>query len=284
MLKAINMWSLPTDWGTLDQLPETFRRVKELGFEGLELSFDPDGPIGFKATTEDMAALRREAQRVGLSLTSLATGAFWTNNFGQDDPAQRAQAHRVAVKMLELARDLRAPAVLVVPATVGSLFESPEPIVQYDVVLERVGEAMRVLVPECQRTGVRIGLENVWNKFFLSPVELRDFLDGVGSPFIGAYFDVGNVLATGYPEQWIRILGSRIFCVHLKDFRRAVGNLDGFVDLLEGDVNWPEVMSALRDVGYGGALIAEMIPRYRHHPVARAENTSNAMDWIMGRK
>lgn len=284
MIKAINMWSLPGAWATWEQLPETFRRVKAMGFEGLELSFDPDGPVGMSSTADEMAVLRRAADDAGLVLTSIATGAFWTHNFGQDDAASRATARSYAVKMLELGQMLGVKNLLVVPGSVDIFFQPEEPVVSYDVVMDRVVDAMKSLIPDCERTGVRIGMENVWNKFFMSPLEMRNVIDAIDSPFIGAYFDVGNVLRTGYPEQWIRILGKRIVSVHLKDYRLSVGTVDGFVDLLEGDVNWLEVMKALKEIGYDGALIAEMIPGYRFHPLARVENTSNAMDWIMGRK
>lgn len=284
MLKAINSWSLPAAWTTAAQLPTTFRLVKALGFEGMELSFDPDGAIGFASTPEEMASLRQAADAAGLQLTSLATGAFWSHNFGQDDPEKRAQARRVAVKMLELGQALGVATLLVVPAAVDIAFLPNEPVVAYDTALERVVDAMRRLAPECERTGVRIGMENVWNKLFMSPLELRDVIDAIGSPYVGAYLDVGNVLAVGYPEQWIRILGHRIVSVHLKDYRTSVGTLNGFVDLLEGDVNWPAVIAALQAVDYHGPLIAEMIPGYTHHPLARVENTANAMDWILGRK
>ncbi len=283
MLKAINAWSLPGAWVTREALPATFRRLHTLGFEGVELNFDPTGEIGFASTAAEMQALRDEAHAAGITLTSLATGAFWATNFGQDDPAKRAVAHQVAVKMLELAQAGGMQTILVVPGAVDIFFRPEEPVVAYDLVYNRVVEGIRRLLPDCERTGVRIGLENVWNRVFLSPLEFRGLIDLIGSPCIGAYFDVGNVLSTGYPEQWIRILGSRIFAVHFKDFRSAVGTGAGFVDLLEGDVNWPEVMRAFQDVGYEGACTAEM-GQYRYYPTACVENTSNAMDYILGRK
>ena len=284
MLKAINSWSIPGEWTSFARLPETFRLVRKLGFEGFELSFDPDGPIGFASTVEEMTHLRQAAKDAGITLTSMATGAFWGTNFGQEDAAKRALARKVAVKMLELGQALGVSTLLVIPAAVDIVFIPDEPVVAYDTVMQRTVEAMRALAPDCERTGVRIGLENVWNKAFLSPLETRAMLDEIGSPWIGTYFDVGNVILTGYPEQWIQILGEKIFSVHFKDFRRAVGSLDGFVDLLEGDVNWPAVIAALQSVGYNGAVVAEMIPHYRFHPWARVENASNAMDWILGRK
>ena len=94
---------------------------------------------------------------------------------------------------------------------------------------------------------------------------------------------MGNVLPFGYPEQWLRILGHRVAGIHFKDFRRAVGTAEGFVDLLEGDVDWPAVMQSIQAIGYDGPVVAEMIPQYRHYPEVRARNTSNAMDAILGR-
>ena len=94
--------------------------------------------------------------------------------------------------------------------------------------------------------------------------------------------DTGNLIAFGYPEQWVRILGRRIGEIHLKDYRESVGGIGGFVGLLEGDVNWPEVMAALGEIGYDGFLTAEVFP-YRHHGEAILRHTSESMDRIMGR-
>jgi hexulose-6-phosphate isomerase len=112
---------------------------------------------------------------------------------------------------------------------------------------------------------------------------MRGFIDKINSPYVGAYLDVGNIIYSGYPEHWIRILGKRIKKVHFKDFRRAVGTLEGFVDLLAGDVNYPEVMKAFNEVGYEDYAIAEMIPNYKHYTNQIIYNTSRSMDQILGR-
>lgn len=283
MLKAISVWALPPAWVSIEQFPATFYRLRALGFEGIELAFDPTGPIGFASTVEEMAHLRQAADAAGIRITSLATGAFFATHFAQDDPAQRAAARRIMVKMLELGQALGITSLLTIPGSVDVAWDPSVPVLPYDVVFSRCHEGLLGVLPECERTGVRIGVENVWNNFLLSPLEMRDFIDAFNSPYIGAYFDVGNVIPTGYPEQWIAILGSRIIGIHVKDYRRAVGSLAGFVDLLEGDVNWPAVMAALRAVPYDGPLVAE-IGLYRHYPLAALEHTSNAMDWILGRK
>ena len=180
-----------------------------------------------------------------------------------------------------VASQLGASGILVVPGAVEIFFNPAAEIVPYDVAMKRVEEVMKELAPVAEKNKVAIGIENVWNKMFLSPLEARDVLDRVGSEYVGWFFDVGNILALGFPEQWIRILGKRIKKVHVKDFRRAVGTADGFVDLLEGDVNWPEVVKALKEVGYDDFLIAEMIPGYTHAPETRLANTSLALDKIL---
>jgi hexulose-6-phosphate isomerase len=153
----------------------------------------------------------------------------------------------------------------------------------YQTVWDRATEGVRSALGTAEECKVSIGIENVWNKFLLSPLEMRGFIDQFDSPWVGSYFDVGNVIAFGYPDQWIRILGSRIKAVHVKDFRRAVGTAEGFVDLCEGDVPWPAVMAALRDVGYAGPLTAELIPHYPSNPELRCANASRALDVILGR-
>jgi len=123
-------------------------------------------------------------------------------------------------------------------------------------------------------------VENVWNKFLLSPLEMRDFIDSLNSKYIGSYFDVGNVVYSGYPEHWIKILGNRIKKLHFKDFKRSIGTIAGFVPLLEGDVNFPEVIKALEKINYTSYVTGELFPDQSANIVV---DTSAAMDKILGR-
>ena len=142
-------------------------------------------------------------------------------------------------------------------------------------------EAVKKLAPIAEEYGVQIGLENVWNKFLLSPLEMRSFIDAVGSRWVGAYFDTGNVVYSGYPEQWIKILNKRIFKVHFKDYRRNPGGLNAFVDLLAGDVDWKAVRAAFEAIGYEGWAAGEMIPQYAQGSDQLIYNTSASMERIM---
>jgi len=223
------------------------------------------------------------ADKIGLELYSVACGLYWTYNYTSANAENVARAKEITKKQLDVASWLGCDTILVVPGAVEVAFD-PGEVVEYDVAYNRALEALKELAPYAEKLGVSIGVENVWNRFLLSPMEMAEFIDKVGSDYVGSYFDIGNVLFSGYPEHWIKILNKRIKKVHFKDYRRAAGDLHGFVDLLSGEVNWPAVMQKLDDIGYDNWVTAEMLPPYTHYPETIIYNTSNAMDKILRRK
>ncbi|HHV61285.1 MAG TPA: sugar phosphate isomerase/epimerase [Firmicutes bacterium] len=282
MKKAINYWSFPGGLEGSKDVIGCLDEARELGFDGIELCFAGGGALPVDARPEHLKAIRDHAKSIGIDICSVATGLLWEKSLTADNEEVRQEAMNIVERGLEIASALGADTLLVIPGAVDVFFLPDVKPVPYEVAYARLREAMEKLVPVAEKNKVSIALENVWNRFLLSPLEVKDFIDAIGSPYLGAYLDVGNVMLTGYPEQWIRILGKRIKKVHLKDFRRNVGTVEGFVDLLEGDVNWPAVIGALRETGYDGYLIAEMIPHYRHCPEVRLANASRAMDAILG--
>ena len=186
-------------------------------------------------------------------------------------------------KILGVASWLEVDTVLIVPGAVDVSFKPGFPVVSYDKIYERLFQALEELAPIAETYKINIAIENVWNKFLLSPVEMKHFIDSIGSSYVGVYFDVGNVLQIGIPEQWIKILGSRIKKVHFKDFKKSIGTAEGFVNLLYGDVNWPDVISALKEIEYNSYVIAELSPP-KFHPESLIFETSISMDKILGRK
>ncbi|MGG1555386.1 sugar phosphate isomerase/epimerase family protein [Paenibacillus ferrarius] len=280
MKKGINIWSFP---GTL-KVNECIDIAKKAGFDGIELALNETGELSLESSEKEVAAYRQYAEDKGIQLSSLASGLYWSYPPTSSKAETRQKAKDIVKKQLEHAATLGVDTILVVPGAVGVDFIPDSEVVPYDQAYDNALEAFTELAAEAEAHKVSIGLENVWNKFLLSPLEMRDFIDKVGSPYVGAYFDVGNVVFSGYPEHWIAILKDRIKKVHFKDYRRAAGGLHGFVDLLAGDVNYPEVMKALQAVGYDDYVIAEMIPGYTHHGEQIIYNTSGAMDAILGRK
>jgi len=279
MKKGISIWSFAEP-----DLRKCFELAKDAGFDGVEVALDENGPVSMQSTKEDILAVKEMAREVGVELYSVASGLYWTYNYTSENEDNRKKAKEITKKQLQVASWLGCDTILVVPGAVNVAFEPGSEIVEYDVAYERALSALKELAPVAEELKVSIGVENVWNKFLLSPMEMRDFIDAVGSPYVGSYFDVGNVLFCGYPEHWVKILGSRIKKVHFKDYRRNVGSLDGFVDLLAGDVDYKSVKAALDKIGYDNWVTAEMLPPYAQYPETIIYNTSNAMDKILGRK
>lgn len=280
MKKGINIWSFPG--GTLKEI---FALAKDAGFEGVELGLEENtGELNLTTTEKELLAIRQQAADQGIELYSVASGLYWSYFLNDADEAIRQKAQDIVKRQLEVAAALGCESILVIPGCVNAEFADPDKIMDYEVCYERSLESICKVKEYAESYKVEIGLENVWNKFLLSPMELRDFIDKVDSPWVGSYLDIGNVQYTGYPEHWVRILGKRIKKVHFKDYRMAAGGLHGFVDLLAGDVNYPAVMQALEKAGYDGWVSAEMIPNYKHYTETIIYNTSNAMDRILGRK
>ena len=277
MKKSISVWSFYGDWS----LKEKMALAKDAGFEGIEVDVSGDGPINLdsdEAAIDEVGSLAADA---GLTLSGLATGMYWEFNPASENAETRSNAKRVIETQIRAASRLGIDAILVVPGSVGADFIPGCEEIPYNLVWDRATEFVQGALPLAKESGVTICIENVWNKFMLSPMELARFIDQFDDERVGSYFDVGNVLATGYPEHWIHLLAKRIQRVHVKDYRRAVGSVDGFVDLLSGDVNWPAVMQALDEIGYDGWVAAEMIPPvpfYKYAPETLIENTSRAMD------
>ncbi len=280
MKKSISSCSFYGNWS----IEEKFKLAKEAGFEGFEIDMSEEGPVNVKSSDADLKAFRKNAESHGLTLGSLMTFLYWGANGCSEDPKNREKAAEILKRQIEVAAGIGADAILVVPGAVGVDFIPGAEVVRYDLAYDRAKKLLQDALPYAEKMGVTMCVENVWNKFLLSPLEMKSFVDSFGSERVGVYFDVGNVLSIGYPEHWIEILGSRIKRVHFKDYRRNVGTVDGFCDLLSGDVNWPAVMSALKKIGYKSFVSAEMIPPvpfYKHCPEVLIQTTGRAMDAIL---
>lgn len=285
MKKGINFWSFPQRLanGSKLSLRDCMELAKKAGFEGIEVSIAEQGELTLGSTKKDIKKILQMSKTIGIELSSLATGLFWDYSLTASDKKIRGRARDIVTRMVEFAVCLKVDTILVVPGAVDFLFKKDAEIISYDIAYKRSLEALKECARIADRYKVNIGIENVWNKFLLSPLEMKEFIDEIGSNYVGSYFDVGNVLLFGYPEHWIRILGKRIKKVHIKDFKVSVGNINGVCDLLNGDVNWSEVMKAIRDIGYNDYIIAEVTP-YKENPEALIYNTSTSMDFILGRR
>lgn len=242
---------------------ERFRRLRDAGFEGVEFRSPND---------HNTEAIVKAQEETGLEVIGVVAG--W-KNFGSTDEADVKQSHEELNTALQDAADYGASLVLLVPETVDA--EMP-----YDQAYDRSIEEIKKALPRAEELGVRIGIENVWNQFLLSPLEFASYVDAFESEWLGAYFDVGNVAKHGWPEQWIRILGDRILRLDVKGFSRDLmseqGPSAGFdADIGEGTIDWAAVRAALDDIGYQGWATAEE----SGGNAARMGEIANQMDGVL---
>ncbi|MCX6254053.1 MAG: sugar phosphate isomerase/epimerase [Bacteroidia bacterium] len=229
-------------WGSIgigQTILEKFRAAKDAGFDGVEVMshFDRNEVLKARDTT-------------GLPIPSVCGEMHWKLPLSDPNPKIREEGIAALKVSLEDASTYGADTVLLVPGRVNET-------VRYDECWNRTTEELKKAIPLAEKLEVKIALENVWNNFLISPMEAASFVDQFKSPYVGFYFDIGNVLVYGWPEQWISILGKRIAKVHIKEFSRKIaekqGKGAGFdVKLQEGDVNWSAVMKALDNINYTG--------------------------------
>jgi len=273
---GMSYWGLEGGLDGRRPIVEAMQEVKDLGFDAIELGVAGSGVLTPETTQQECAEIAAYARKIGLEISSLASGESWSLSPTANDPGVRRKIIAFTQKALQVARWLGLDAYLYVPGAVDVFFMPGGEVVPYDVCYTRARVSIQAIVPTAEALGVSLCVENVWNKFLLSPLETKAFIDGFGSQQVGSYFDVGNVLLTGYPDHWIRILGSRIKRVHVKDYKRSVGSAAGFCDLLEGDVDFAAVKRALADIHYDGYVTAEILPYVPGGP----QKTANALKSI----
>lgn len=259
---------------------EASRESAQAGYQGVELVLSETGPLDMNTNDQELMILRRQIEDLGLSVLSVGAWNLWEYNLAGTDAARSSHARDIVKKQIDCADALGADTVLVVPGWVGTPFAPG--IVAYDQVYDNAQKALADLSSYAARAQVNIGIENVWNKFLLSPLEFRRFLDEINSPWVGAYFDVGNIIYIGYPDQWIRILGSKyIKKIHFCDCRGDQVGLGMFVDLFEGDVDFEAVMKALREIGYNDWITVEFLPNYKRFPYQSIINARLSLERIL---
>ncbi len=259
MKKGICLGSLPRQLSLRDKLA----LAKDSGFDGIECNTCE--------TESEAEQLRSLANELGLEIHSVMDSLHWKCPLSSPDDEVREKGIAHIEQSVKTAQIVGADTVLVVPGVVNE--QTP-----YELAWERSLDALKRLAPVAAEAQVYLCLENVWNKFLLSPREMVEFIDSVGSPWVQAYFDCGNIMAYGYPQHWIRSLGSRLKKVHVKGFHVAHHR---FVYLFEGDVPWPQVMRALGEVGYDGYLTAEM-PPYPCCPGVAVADIARHLDQLIG--
>jgi L-ribulose-5-phosphate 3-epimerase len=242
--KAVLMSMLPAGLSIADR----FQMARDAGFEQVEC-----------ATTPEQSAadeIKKAAESTGLRIHSVMNASHWKYPLSSADPAVVQTSLQGVETSLRNAHFWGADTVLVVPAVVDAH-------TRYGEAWERSQQQIRKLIPLAAELKVVLAIEEVWNKFLLSPLEFARYVDDFQSPWVRAYFDVGNVVLYGYPQDWIRTLGKRIVKLHLKDFQfkqdsAIKKSVADWTPLLEGAIDWKEIYKALGEIGYTGTATVEL--------------------------
>jgi len=219
---------------------EKFKLAKRIGFEGIEVPTIEDSNVA--------SEIKEAAKTTGIEVHSIMNQAHWEFPLSSADPAVIEKSIEGMKTSLYNARDFGANAVLLVPAVVNAE-------TSYKDAWVRSQKNIRKLLPLAEELDVIIAIENVWNRFLVSPIEFAQYIDELDSPYLKAYFDVGNIAMYGIPHDWIRTLDRRIVKVHIKGFHVKDRQ---FVNLGDGTIDWLEVRRAFSDIRYCGYMSAEL--------------------------
>lgn len=239
--KSLVIYMLPEKLSYLDR----FKLAKDVGFEGIEAQTIENPKVAEE--------IRTASEKAGLKIHSVMNMAHWEFPISSSDPAVVKKSVAGMEASLRNAKLWGADTVLLVPAVVnaGTRYQ--------DAYTRSIKVIREQILPLATELKVTVAVEEVWNKFLLSPIEFAAYVDSFKSPYLKAYFDVGNVVLYGYPQDWIRTLGKRIVRIHLKDFHMD-GEKEKFEwkNLGEGDIDWPEVRKAMAEIGYEGYVTCEI--------------------------
>lgn len=235
IFKSVKWGMIQTEGSVL----EKFQLCKELGYDGMELV----SPWG--ATVEEVTAA---SAQTGMPVHGLVDMKHWQVRLSSPDEKTRNDGRQILEQAIKDAKAFGGDSVLLVPGRVAGDDET------HDHVWNRSIQQIRQVLPLASKLGVRVLIENVWNGFCETPEQLRDYLDEIDSPWVGAYFDIGNVVKFSPSENWIRVLGERIVKLDVKDW----GKKNGFCKIGDGDVNWPAVREELAKINFTGWCTAEV--------------------------
>ncbi|MBN2477466.1 MAG: sugar phosphate isomerase/epimerase [Pirellulales bacterium] len=285
MKKSINLWALPHP--DKMSLKECFQLCKDAGFDGVEVNYALEGELSPEVSEADIRTIGQTARKMGIEISGLCSFLFWPYSLTHHDPQRRKRGVELASKMIRAAWLLETPNLLVVPGAVYVPWLAEDPPVPHDVCDRRARDAVRQLIPEAEKAGVYLNIENIFaNGFLHSPQEMNAFVDSFQSEHVRVHFDTGNIMQYHFPEHWIPMLGKRIRNTHLKEYSKRAHefNLNAFRPLLDGTTDWPRVIASLDQIGYRGYLTFEYFNPFPHWPEALVYQTSDALDRMLGRK
>ncbi len=208
------------------------KKLKELGFDGIEGS----------APNLEVDSMKQACSKIGLPMHGVVYSKHWKVRLSDPDPELRKRSRKGLAQAMREAKQVGGTSVLLVPGRVKGDEET------HQHVWNRSIEQIRKLLPLAEDLKIHILIETVWNGFCYQPEQFRDYIDEIDSPWVQAYYDIGNMQKYGPSHEWIRILGKRTLKLDIKDW----GSKNGFCPLGQGDVEWKKVRSELEKIKFNG--------------------------------
>jgi hexulose-6-phosphate isomerase len=208
------------------------QKLKDLGFDGIEGS----------APGLQVEPMKQACQKIDLPMHGVVYNKHWKVRLSDPDPKVREESRKGLAQAMKDSKGVGGTSVLLVPGRVKGEKET------HKQVWNRSIEQIRKLIPLAEELQVHILIETVWNGFCYKPEEFRDYIDAIDSPWVKAYYDIGNMQKFAPSHEWIRILGKRTLKLDVKDW----GSKNGFCPLGQGDVDWKKVRNELEKIEFTG--------------------------------
>lgn len=276
--KSINRWAFDSRL----EAEQCILMAKKHGFDGIELNLEETGDFSLATDTRDVRRIGEISRKAGLEISSICSLLFWKYPITSGDSKIRDKGITTFKIMIDFAAELGVRTILVVPGMVhadGAL-DFGNPPVRYIDAYQRALSILKDLGKYAGTKNVVIGLENVfYNKFLITQMEYKRFLEEVGDDHVRLYLDVGNTMHCGFPEDWIDYLSAFICQVHVKDHDKNVNGLHGWRNIFQGHINWPNVAAALKKMKYDGYLVGEpSLAPYLYHQEELVRATSSGLE------
>jgi hexulose-6-phosphate isomerase len=276
--KSINRWAFSSNL----TVEECVLMAKKHGFDGIELNLEQKGDFSLDTSHEEMQRIRSLCKKNNLEISSICSLLFWKFPITSGEKHIREKGIEVVQKMIDSAAELGVQTILVVPGMVHAdpPLDFGNPPVRYIDAYNRALSVIKELADYAKPKDVIIGLENVYyNKFLITQMEYKRFIEDVHRENVKLYFDTGNTMLCGFPEDWIEYLADYICSIHVKDFDKNINTLYGWKNIFEGHINWDKVVAALKKIGYKDYLVGEpSLSPFLYQQEELIKTTSSALE------
>ena len=238
-----------------EPLGTTLKRIKEFGYESIEISGEP--------TQYDVKETRTLLKEHGIRCWGGVTLTLGERNLAAKDEGQRARSVDYVKSVITMVSEFDGEIITLVPATVGKVVPDATEQEEWKWVID----ATRECFAHAKKKGVRIAIEPL-NRFetylFNRCAQALALADAV-SPECGVCLDTFHLnIEEEDMYEAIRLAGRQLFDFHVADNNRFAAGL--------GHLDWAKIVGTLKEIGYDGALTNEFVAPVDRTPAAKYPN------------